>query len=487
MSRRWIRSLGAVLPLTLVGVGAWAARVQSAAPAFDHAEHLPLFPGSCTTCHPGAAETGASLWPEAARCAACHDGVVLPRVEWTSPRDAPTSNLRFRHDRHRLSTADSVGCAQCHTRSDSARRIIFRQSAPCIGCHLPGQQHLSLSNDQCATCHVPLAEASGLTREVVSRFPVPEWHRTPGFGLEGHASLAPARGKDGDTTVAASCATCHARDFCAGCHVNAPEVAPIQALAPDDRSLAHGFTFAAPASHSAPNFVGAHGRPAIREPATCATCHTRPSCETCHLGTPLPGPVTVMHEPGPGRATGAVPTRRAPASHAVTGFGDGHGRQASAAPRSCATCHAQSDCLSCHRVEQSIRRTAGAYHAAGFLVRHPSAAYARQTTCGDCHNTQQFCVSCHAQAGLNARRALGASSFHDGRAGFFLGHGQAARQSLESCVSCHVERDCTACHSSVGRGFRFNPHGPGFDADRLRRRNPEMCIACHGRAIPGAP
>ena len=106
MSSRWIRTLGAVLPLTLAGVGAWAARVQLAAPAFDHAEHLPLFPGSCTTCHAGAAETGASLWPEAARCAACHDGVVQPRVEWTSPREAPASNLRFRHDRHRLAAND---------------------------------------------------------------------------------------------------------------------------------------------------------------------------------------------------------------------------------------------------------------------------------------------------------------------------------------------------------------------------------------------
>ncbi|MCA9768685.1 MAG: hypothetical protein KC485_07710, partial [Gemmatimonadetes bacterium] len=68
--------------------------------------------------------------------------------------------------------------------------------------------------------------------------------------------------------------------------------------------------------------------------------------------------------------------------------------------------------------------------------------------------------------------------------GGLVGHGQAARQSLESCVSCHVERDCTVCHSAQG-GRRFNPHGPGFDAERLRRRNPEMCIACHGRAIPG--
>ncbi|MEZ4378739.1 MAG: cytochrome c3 family protein [Gemmatimonadales bacterium] len=93
-------------------------------------------------------------------------------------------------------------------------------------------------------------------------------------------------------------------------------------------------------------------------------------------------------------------------------------------------------------------------------------------------------MTCHAQAGLGARNTLQAGPYHDAKGAFLVGHGQAARQSLESCVSCHVERDCTVCHSAQG-GRRFNPHGPGFDAERLRRRNPEMCIACHGRAIPG--
>jgi hypothetical protein len=73
--------------------------------------------------------------------------------------------------------------------------------------------------------------------------------------------------------------------------------------------------------------------------------------------------------------------------------------------------------------------------------------------------------------------------FHDGKQFFLAGHGQAARQSLETCVGCHTERDCLTCHSAQG-GRRFNPHGPGFDGARLKRKNPEMCTACHGVSIP---
>ena len=486
MPHRRLRLLGLTIPLILAGFGTWAGSPRPIAPVFDHAKHTPLFPGSCTTCHLGAAEPGASFWPGAASCASCHDGVVKSRIEWAAPAAAPASNLRFTHDRHRVATADSVGCARCHTLADSGRAVFRRLVGQCIGCHQPGAEHLAVANDQCATCHLPLAQASGLSRGDVAGFPVPPSHRTPDFGLAGHAKLAPVKGSDGRMTVAASCATCHARNFCINCHVNAPETPAIQGLAPDERSLVHGFKFAAPPTHSAANFVAVHGRDARRNPATCATCHAQSSCVTCHVGASLPKPVTAMHRPGPGRAPGAQLERHAPLSH-VASFREGHGREASAAPRACATCHMQADCFSCHRPDLARPAGGGDYHPAGFLVRHPSVAYARQSTCGDCHNPQQFCVSCHAQAGLSARRSLGASSFHDGKAAFILGHGQAARQSLESCVSCHVERDCTACHSSVGRGFRFNPHGPGFDANRLRRRNPEMCIACHGRAIPGAP
>jgi hypothetical protein len=342
---------------------------------------------------------------------------------------------------------------------------------------------LAVTNQQCATCHVTLAEATGLTRSEVAAFPVPASHAVDGFSLGGHGSVASVPMAGGGTTVAASCATCHAQNFCVNCHVNAREVPAIQALELDDRSLAHRADFMAPPSHAATNFLASHGPDARRNTPTCAACHSQPSCLACHVA-PAPKQVRELALPGPGRAIGARTTRHAPSSHTAE-FTEGHGGEASATPRTCATCHVRDDCLSCHRPGARESSAGGAYHPTGFLVRHPAATYARQTSCGDCHNAQQFCASCHQQAGLNARAPLGRRSFHDGKAAFIVGHGQAARQSLESCVSCHVERDCMVCHAASGAGFGFNPHGPGFDGERLRRRNPEMCIACHGVAIPG--
>jgi len=144
-----------------------------------------------------------------------------------------------------------------------------------------------------------------------------------------------------------------------------------------------------------------------------------------------------------------------------------------------AGCHVRADCLTCHRPDAAA---ATGYHPAGFLVRHPAAAYARESACSDCHNTAGFCATCHKNAGLVSSGPL-QSSYHDSNRSFSAGHGQAARQSLETCIACHAERDCLTCHSAQG-GRRFNPHGPGFDAEKLKSKNPQMCTACHGTAIP---
>jgi hypothetical protein len=450
---------------------------------FDHWQHRRVFP-TCQGCHAGAQDSTRSIWPAASDCAKCHDGTIEKKIVWSAPSQSRPSNQRFTHLVHAAKAAerlgrDSVVCSSCHLAQGApwmrVRRTEVRQ---CLDCHGIPTPHLASADTACGTCHFPLAQATALPRERIGKFPTPPSHFGASFASEhGKLAVPTAAETAAPAGIAASCATCHARDFCITCHVNAPEVPAIQALAPDDRSLALEVKLKEPVSHDAPEFIQRHGQASRRTPQSCAACHTRESCLTCHVAQP--GVAVSMHAAGPGRGRGASIERRRPAWHGDD-FTDRHAPVASAAARSCAACHARADCLDCHR-PSAASGTPG-FHPTGFLARHPASAYNRETSCAECHNTSAFCADCHQQAGLTSRAPL-RGGFHDGKRAFLLGHGPAARQNLESCVSCHAERDCLTCHSALG-GRRFNPHGPGFDADRMRRHNPQMCTACHGSAIP---
>ncbi len=454
---------------------------------FDHGRHARLFL-QCTSCHAGAADSTASFYPAPESCATCHDGTVQRTVDWQPPAEAPRpTNLRFTHASHGRRAAQhygqdsSLACMTCHAPQGAGwmQQVELAALPRCFDCHgVQATAHLAAPDTACATCHLPLPQAQALTRQDVANFPKPPSHEQEGFALGGHGKLAgPVSGPRGQFEVSPSCATCHARDFCIRCHVNAPEVKQIQALAPDPRSLALEGQLQAPPSHRAEGFATSHGGLARKNIQACATCHTRESCLACHRGQL---PVSqALFEAGPGRGPGAQVTRHQPPSHGAD-FADTHGPVAAAQPMVCATCHTRAECLECHRPTSATNPNE--YHPPAFLTRHPAAAYARETDCNTCHNQQAFCTACHVRAGLYAKSPL-RQGFHDAQPGFLFGHGQAARQNLESCTSCHVERDCLTCHSAQG-GRRFNPHGADFDAKRLKRKNPEMCTVCHGQNIP---
>ncbi|HXV86757.1 MAG TPA: cytochrome c3 family protein [Gemmatimonadales bacterium] len=232
----------------------------------------------------------------------------------------------------------------------------------------------------------------------------------------------------------------------------------------------------APESHAATDFLKRHGTLVRQDAAECKVCHTQENCLVCHLGSPQVA--ADFFTAASGQAVGMEVQRRPPASH-QGGFRDRHAGEAAATPQTCAGCHVRSDCLDCHRPDAA---SGSGYHPAGFLSRHPTSAYSRETSCSDCHNSQTFCATCHARAGLAVDATLG-QGYHDAKRFFLVGHGQAARQSLENCVSCHAERDCLTCHAATG-SQRFNPHGPDFNAARMKQRNPDMCAVCHGANIP---
>ena len=483
MSYQWLMIAGILL------VGGGQRGFSQARPdqvrwrQFDHWQHRKLFP-QCTSCHAGVVDRARELWPSSESCADCHEGTIEKRVDWKPPLGPTRTNLRFTHEDHalavrRATVGDSaLTCESCHSEAGGRMRVRLAVVQSCLDCHQVRTAHLSAPDTTCATCHVSLAMATRLTRQDVARFPVPDSHKRPGFAFDLHGNLARVEG--GKNAVSAACATCHARDFCTECHVNAPEVPIIQALAPDARSTAHKVELKAPASHADPAFLFKHGgQAARRSPEACATCHTQESCLTCHAAKTAS--VAVLPAAGPGRGKGALIRRRRPATHGQD-FSEDHGSVAAARPQSCEGCHVRPQCLDCHRPNPADP-TPG-YHPAGFLSRHPASAYSRETSCSDCHNTGQFCTDCHVKAGLSARGQLNAG-YHDAKQFFVLGHGQAARQNLESCVACHAERDCLTCHSALA-GRRFSPHGPGFDPETLRRKNSQACTACHGSLIPEA-
>ncbi|HZI22447.1 MAG TPA: cytochrome c3 family protein [Gemmatimonadales bacterium] len=458
--------------LLVLGLALASARLAGQErPGFDHQQHSKVF-ASCTACHAAAVTAGASMWPDPNSCATCHDGTIQKRVTWQPPREAFRTNLRFDHLKHATEVRDTVvGCTACHAAQRAPWMTAEAATAErCLDCHGVRTAHLAAPDTACATCHLPLAQATRLTVKQVAAFPKPPSHEQPDYAeAKGHGRASQVKG--------ANCTTCHARDFCLQCHVDAPERPSIQALAADARSLAIRATLRPPATHADQAFLMGHGSTAKAAPEQCTACHTRESCLTCHSATTRVA--ARLPAAGPGRSTGAVVTRRRPPSHGAN-YAERHAVAAATAGATCAACHARSDCLECHRPDAA---QAAGYHPRGFLTRHPAAAYSRQTNCSDCHNTAGFCTTCHASAGLVSKGGQLRAGYHDFNIFFGAGHGQAARQSLETCVGCHVEKDCLTCHSALG-GRHINPHGPGFDPSREIKKNPQMCTACHGTAIP---
>jgi hypothetical protein len=468
---------------------------------FPHERHAALFP-TCVGCHAGVpAGDAAATFPSPAACAQCHDGVIQKRVSWTPPAPRGLGLLTFSHPAH-LARAKDVTCTSCHAAPRDSAWMHVGKASPdgCVGCHAhSAPAHLDDAN-RCTTCHRPLAEATGLGDARVAALPKPVSHGRPDF-LAAHGAAARANGMQ--------CATCHARESCARCHVDATRSPVIQALASDARVArvvaGRAPTYPVPATHGAADFGVAHGPLAMATGANCATCHARSSCATCHTGTGAAAVLRDMPAGGDGSAPGVqlkraiepgrpgVPAAAAsvvaaawiPQAHAADstprrvrvhqpGFISAHATAAASGELQCASCHAQSFCTKCHAGEKAAR----GYHPANFVSTHAPQAYARDVDCSSCHNPQAFCRSCHIQSGLAPRSATQRSAtFHNAQPLWLLLHGRAARQDLPSCTTCHQQTYCMQCHSQLGA--RINPHGPGFDAEKMASRNGRICLACH--------
>ena len=348
---------------------------------FSHARHLGR--GTpCAACHPDAQTSRSAvddLLPTEAACRACHPidrarpDLVAPAAPPVACRTChpgyapgsvarvylPPPPLKFDHAAHRGSP-----CASCHgdlRTVDLATTEQLPTMATCLGCHRDGAEPR-----RCADCH--LARLGGL---VETRFD--------------HGALVPAHDGLGD---------------------------------------AHG-----------PGFRDHHAQEARQIGATCQACHDDSECVACHQGVTRP---TDFH-PGDYVQTHAVEARR--------GKPD------------CSACHrAQSFCVGCHErlglgtrgdTQFSAADPARAFHPAGWASAGPGpnlhAREARRsiTSCASCHREDE-CLTCHSAQ-------PGAPHISPHPAGW---RGSAQCRALDRgnrrmCLRCHIARDELGCDWSA--------------------------------------
>lgn len=335
---------------------------------------------------------------------------------------------------------DSATCRTCHAvdPGDPSRRMHVSAATPeaCLGCHAhAGPAHLAGTAD-CTLCHVPLTRAPAIPAERIALFPRPDSHDAPDFLLQ-HAPDTPRDQLACSVCHARnSCERCHvnaARLEAVTTLDRDPRVAALEARrAPE---------YPVPASHLASSWAWTHGTESMRDPARCSTCHTRESCLTCHVDAERPSPAILFQEAyRPGGAPGVELTGAGARVHPVA-FARVHGSYAATGVMDCTQCHVQrycadchdgvdsrrfhldnflerhalevfgggGDCQSCHSTEAFCRdchlstgvasrgRLDTAFHTAQplWILAHGQAARIGLEACASCHR-QTDCLACHS-------------------------------------------------------------------------------------------
>ncbi|MCZ6636164.1 MAG: hypothetical protein O7G87_22430 [bacterium] len=327
-------------------------------------------------------------------CTDCH--VNAPQSERSGdnllPKEANCS------DCHGDEVKDPDQCQKCH--QDVAHPVAFENPERVID--FPHEFHLARVGLQCEDCHRGMMQTDYAARK--------HWPAMPDC-LTCHQ----------DEAAPADCETCH------------PKVEVIR-----------------PQTHQQ-NWIHEHRQFSRAGDMPCAMCHQDSWCEDCHAGAllvSLEGPAEKMASGAPANRgrVGQIVQRQHELNYRFTHPMDAVGKE-----RACATCHDQTFCVDCHRVEGQERRFKPVWH--GPLLSDPRPW------------------------------VLGGVGSGGGR------HAEWARRDMEQCVACHdVEGDdpsCIQCHvdfdgvrgtdpqthprrfaSHIGEGdFHDNPHS--------------LCYACH--------
>ncbi|MEZ4367052.1 MAG: cytochrome c3 family protein [Kofleriaceae bacterium] len=384
--RGWSR--GAAVLVLLVALGGGLALGAAAAPApasrsaiypavvqplrFEHGRHATI---ACLDCHPTARTSQSAvdrLLPGEAVCARCHpiDRAQPTRVVAGAPAAAciachpsyqpevpvavaelPPPSLKFSHAAH----ADAT-CTRCHGDVTAGAGDHLPTMATCLGCHDDVR-----ARSACATCH--LTEIGGRLRtELPTGTLVPV---ATGTGVDGVAHDADFLARHGGVARdrGATCAACHEERYCTDCHVGTVP--------------ARGF--------HVPGYEQHHAAEARRGTPDCAACHRAQSfCVGCHervgIGTRGGGPF-IAGDP----ARQFHPVGWSSTSIAGPNL---HAAEARRNLPSCASCHREDDCLTCHSAQPGAVRISP--HPRGWRGSAQCEAMDRKN--------RRVCLRCHITA-----------------------------------------------------------------------------------------
>ena len=296
-------------------------RCHEGASQSQHARDL-LWPREAT-CNPCHAEQTARENPDEARCGTCHVGTPVDGGFEVASSSVPTARLHFSHATH---SRVGVRCLDCHegvTESALATRSHLPTMRSCFRCHGDGSaasnersqganprssRQLEGARGECETCHLTRPDGRLRTHYPEGAMLPPDWMHGM---VHDRDFLVRHRWVAADAPD--TCASCHAERECADCHDG--RVRP-ESVHPND-------------------YLTTHATEAHRDVPRCSSCHTTQRfCTECHARLGL----------SPMSAPGAI----SGAPFHPPGFSRAHGDDARRALTTCASCHSERDCTTCH-------------------------------------------------------------------------------------------------------------------------------------------
>jgi hypothetical protein len=348
--------------------------------AWMHVGRAP--PETCAGCH---THRTTNHLAETNRCETCHvplvaaRGLSLARVA-ALPRPPSHERSAFASDHGRAQGVARASCAVCHARES------------CASCHVNAATLPDIRSLE------PDARVAALTAGRMANYPVPADHQDQAFPLA-HGVAA--------TRDVARCGSCHARPSCLACHTGGgasrviaqlPMPTPggaggvelqnrparLRTLPPasPDAAVEQPQQGPQPVRHAVrvhpAGYQTGHAGQAASGVLSCSGCHAQRFCSDCHAGENR--------------------RRFHPANFVVRHSATSYGRETS-----CASCHnTEAFCRDCHRSGglASSGRLDVAFHTAQpqWLLQHGRAARQGMESCASCHQ-QKDCMTCHSTIG----------------------------------------------------------------------------------------